>query len=64
MILRLHHSSDNSLVLIHDEDVMTFRYTEKGKTKILFKDRNFDSLYVNESTERIYNMLSGTPEAK
>ena len=61
MIIRLHKAEDNSVLIIHDEDVLAYTTSEDNKTKIRFKDYHFDALLVNESVEKIYNMLLKQP---
>ena len=59
MILKLHAADDNSVVLVHDEDVLTYR-EKNGKTRVRFKDYNFDTLIVNESPDKILAMMQKT----
>ena len=58
MVLRLHLAEDNSVIIIDSNDCLTFRATKDNTTRIRFKDYNFDTVIVNESADKIYNMLT------
>lgn len=60
MVLRLHDAKNNNVILIHDNDWLFIRTDSEGKTRIRLKDTNFDAFTVNESPDKIYNMIRDT----
>lgn len=57
MFIRLHSVKDNSVIVVDANEILTITTAEGNRSRIVLKELQVGSFYVNESPDKIFNVI-------
>lgn len=57
MYIRLHSVKDNSVIVVDANEILTITTAEGNRSRIVLKELQVGSFYVNESPDKIFNVI-------